>query len=108
MSWAGTHYLPSGFDVSDPRLSPLRAPDLSGLPPAHIHTAGFDLLRDEGQAYAGALERAGVKVHHVCHEHTIYHFYAMGGAIPYARTALKAVGADIKAALSPVKTLSAV
>jgi Esterase/lipase len=108
MSWAGTHYLPSGFDVSDPRLSPLRAPDLSGLPPAHIHTAGFDLLRDEGQAYAGALERAGVKVHHVCHEHMIHHFYAMGGAIPYARTALKAVGADIKAALSPVKTLSAV
>ena len=53
-------------------------------------------------------ERAGVKVHHVCHEHMIHHFYAMGGAIPYARTALKAVGADIKAALSPVKTLSAV
>ncbi len=50
MSWAGTHYLPSGVDINDPRLSPLRAPDLSGLPPAHIHTAGFDLLRDEGQA----------------------------------------------------------
>ena len=49
-----------------------------------------------------------MKVHHVCHEHMIHHFYAMGGAIPYARTALKAVGADIKAALSPVKTLSAV
>ena len=107
MSWAGTHYLASGVDINDPRLSPLRAPNLSGLPPALIHTAGFDLLRDEGQAYAGALERAGVKVHHVCHEHMIHHFYAMGGAIPYARTALKAVGADIKAALSPVKALSA-
>ena len=65
-------------------------------------------MRDEGEAYADALERAGVKVHYVCHEHMIHHFYAMGGAIPYARTALKAVGADIKAALSPVKTLSAV
>jgi acetyl esterase len=102
MSWAGTHYLPSGVDINDPRLSPLRAPNLSGLPPALIHTAGFDLLRDEGQAYAAALERAGVKVHHVCHEHMIHHFYAMGGAIPYARTALKDVGADIKAALFAV------
>jgi acetyl esterase len=102
MSWAGTHYLASGVDINDPRLSPLRALDLSGLPPALIHTAGFDLLRDEGKAYADALECAGVKVHHVCHEHMIHHFYAMAGAIPYARTALKAVGADIKAALSPV------
>ena len=108
MTWAGNHYLPSGVDRNDPRLSPLRAPDLSQLPPALIHTAGFDLLRDEGKAYADALERAGVKVRHVCHEHMIHHFYAMAGAIPYARTALKAVGADIKAALNPVEALSAV
>jgi acetyl esterase len=107
MSWAGNHYLPSGVDISDPRLSPLRAPDLSGLPPALIHTAGFDLLRDEGKAYADALERAGVKVNYVCHEHMIHHFYAMGGAIPYARTALKTVGDDVRAVLTPVKTLSA-
>jgi acetyl esterase/lipase len=97
---------PPLIDINDPRLSPLRAPDLSGLPPAHIHTAGFDLLRDEGKAYADALERAGVRVHHVCHERMIHHFFAMGGAIPYARTALKTVGADIKAALSPVAALS--
>ena len=102
ISWAGAHYLPLGVDINDPRLSPLRAPSLSGLPPAHIHTAGFDILREEGKAYADALERAGVKVRHVCHEHMIHHFYAMAGAIPYARTALKAMGADIKAALSPV------
>jgi acetyl esterase len=107
MSWAGNHYLPSGFDSNDPRLSPLRAPDLSGLPPALIHTAGYDILRDEGKAYAEALQSAGVNVRLVCHEHMIHHFYAMGGAIPYARTALKALGADIKAALSPAKALSA-
>jgi acetyl esterase len=107
MSWAGAHYLPSGANLNDPRLSPLRAPDLSGLPPAVIHTAGYDLLRDEGKAYADALERAGVRARYVCHEHMIHHFYAMGGAIPYARTALKAMGADIKAALTPVKKLSA-
>jgi acetyl esterase len=106
MSWAGNHYLPSGVDLSDPRLSPLRAPDLSGLPPALIHTAGYDLLRDEGEAYAEALERAGVKVHYVCHEHMIHHFYAMGGAIPYARTALKSVGNYIKTVLTPTNSLT--
>ena len=99
MSWAAIHYLPAGVDLNDPRLSPLRAQDLSGLPPCHIHTAGFDLLRDEGKAYADALERAGTNVQHVCHEQMIHHFYAMAGAIPYARTALEVMGADIKALL---------
>ena len=107
MMWAGTHYLPEGVDLNDPRLSPLRAGDLSGLPPAHIHTAGFDPLRDEAKAYADALERAGVKVHYVCHEHMIHHFYAMAGMIPYAHTALKTVGAEIKAVLTPIRTFSA-
>jgi acetyl esterase len=106
ISWARTHYVPSAVDLHDPRLSPLHAPDLSGLPPAHIHTAGFDPLRDEGKAYADALERAGVKVHYVCHEHMIHHFYAMPGAIPYARTALRAVGADVGKSLALIKTSS--
>jgi acetyl esterase len=101
MMWAGGHYLPAGVDINDPRLSPLRAIDLSGLPPAHIHTAGFDPLRDEAKAYAEALEHAGVKVRYTCHEHMIHHFYAMAGAIPYAKTALDSAGADIKSALAP-------
>ena len=100
MMWAGTHYLPSGVDIMDPRLSPLRAADLSGLPPAHIHTAGYDPLRDEAKDYADSLEGAGVKVRYTCHEHMIHHFYAMAGAIPYAKTALEAAGAQIKAAIT--------
>ena len=59
MIWAGTHYLPSGVDIMDSRLSPLRAADLSGLPPAHIHTAGYDPLRDEAKDYADACGRQG-------------------------------------------------
>jgi acetyl esterase len=56
------HYLPPGSDASDPRVSILQAPDLSGLSPAYVATAGFDPLRDEGEAYALRMREAGVQV----------------------------------------------
>jgi acetyl esterase len=100
LAWFFEQYCAPGTDLGDARLSPLRASDVAGLPPAHIHTAGFDPLRDEGKAYADRLERAGVKVRYTCHDGMVHHFYCMAGAIPSARAALKDVGAAIKAALA--------
>jgi acetyl esterase len=95
------HYLPAGVDRSDPRISPLRAADVSGLAPAVIHTAEFDPLRDEGAAYAERLERAGVKTIYRCHPGMIHLFYGMRGLFAYADTAFTLAGADIRQLLPP-------
>ncbi|NEN78667.1 alpha/beta hydrolase [Nocardioides zeae] len=62
MDWYAERYLPSPTAATDPRVSPLLAPDLAGAPPAYVAVAGFDPLRDEGIAYAERLREAGVPV----------------------------------------------
>jgi acetyl esterase len=80
-------------DRRDARLSPLRAADLSGLPPTMLVTAGLDPLRDEGRGYAAALAGAGVPV---CtrHEPTMVHgFCSLTGSLERAREVIGEVGA---------------
>ncbi len=77
IDWFNASYLPAGTDLTDLRLSPLRAEDFSGLAPAFVLTAGYDPLRDEGRAYADKLIDSGVKTTYVNYPGTIHGFFSM-------------------------------
>lgn len=62
MRWFWDMYLVAPDNDAQALASPLRAGDLSNLPPAYIITAEYDVLRDEGEAYAARLAAAGVPV----------------------------------------------
>jgi acetyl esterase len=94
------HYAPPGTDPANPRISPLRAEDVTGLPRTLIHTAEFDPLRDEGRDYFERLARADAEVSYTCHPGMIHLFYGLGAVIPYARTAFEQIGGEIRAALA--------
>jgi acetyl esterase len=75
-------------DPADPRISPLLEPDLTGLPPAVVVTAGRDPLRDEAEQYVQRLRAAGVPVTSRRWEGMVHGFHAMGRFTPRADEAL--------------------
>jgi acetyl esterase len=101
---AFTGYYLDGTGVADAdwRVAPLYAPDLAGLAPALVVTAGFDLLRDEGEAYAEALRAAGtpVRLTRIAgHGHGFLH---MTGVAPTAREAMIQIARDWRALLDEI------
>ncbi len=88
MGWFMEQYAADASVHEDPRLSPLRHHDLSGLPPAVVVTAEFDPLRDEGEAYARELSAAGVSVEVRRFDGMIHGFFDMGTFSPGAQAAI--------------------
>ena len=60
--WYWNHYVGDSYDLENPYLCPMRAKSFANLPDAYVVVASYDPLHDEGEAYAKALEAAGVKV----------------------------------------------
>jgi len=100
MEWYYERYVGSSVHAANPYLAPLLADDLGDLPPATVLTAGFDPLRDEGQAYADALAEAGVPVEHRHHEGQIHGFVSLTEFMDAADAALDDLAADLRAAFA--------
>ena len=99
LNWFYDHYLGDGADKSDPRISPLRAKDVSGLPPAYVMVAGFDPLHDEGVAYAEKMRDAGVDVTLDDYPDLVHDFILMQAVVPQAQEALVTAAKALASAL---------
>ncbi|MEN6520516.1 MAG: alpha/beta hydrolase [Armatimonadota bacterium] len=98
MIWFWNNYLPSDPDINNPYICPLRAADLSGLPPAFVLTGEFDPLRDEGEMYAKRLQESGVPVQMKRYEGMMHGYVIQFRVLDKGREALE----DINRALRSV------
>jgi len=100
MAWFWDHYVPDRERRDDPRASPLRSEDLSGLPPALVVIAEYDPLRDEGLEYARALSEAGVAVEVEHFDDVIHGFFGLATYAERGDEAVARVGRAVRAALA--------
>ena len=99
MRWFIAHYLGKPQDAEDWRASPIRARSFAGVAPALIVTAGYDPLREEGDAYAQKLRAAGVNVDHVSFGGMIHGFVPMGKLIDTGNRAVTLIAGSLRHAL---------
>ena len=104
MVWFWDHYVPDPADRVNPDASPLRARDLSGLPPAYVITAEHDPLREEGFEYAERLRAARVPVEHRHFGSQIHGFFTFVNVLDDADKAVADAGAAIRAAVDAAIT----
>jgi acetyl esterase len=98
MLWFQEHYLRGPDDFEDWRASPLKAPDLSGLPPALVITAECDVLHDEGVALAEAMAAAGTPVEHVDWPGMIHGFFSFAPYLDEGKAAQRLACERLRAA----------
>ncbi|WP_188193484.1 alpha/beta hydrolase [Nonomuraea sp. SYSU D8015] len=95
MAWFARQYA-GGADPADPRVSPLRSPDLTGLAPATVVTAECDVLRDEGERYAHRLAEAGVPAELRRYDGAVHGFFGLPGLFDQAVEARDYVAARLR------------
>ena len=99
MNWFWEQYTNPGLDYDDPYLCPIRARDLSGLPPALVVTAEFDPLRDEGRRYAERLRESGVAVEYRNVEDQMHGFIMVTASVARAAAEFDLIANSIRMAL---------
>jgi acetyl esterase len=102
VQWYWRRYIAKDTDAVHPYASPLRASDHGGLPPALVITAEHDPLRDEGEAYAEALRRAGVAVESTRYDGMFHSFLSFLTELDSAAAAKRQIGDSLQSALSAV------
>lgn len=98
MHWFWSHYVDGPSDLENPYVVPMRAKSLSGLPPAHIVSAGYDFLRDENEDYGRKLADDGVRVTITRYPGMVHGFFSMGGMLDEADVALAEVSDALRRA----------
>jgi acetyl esterase len=104
MHWFSAHYRRgTNVDPDNPRISPACAPDaaITGLPRGLVITAEYDPLRDEGEAYAQRLRRAGVDMVATRYDGVIHGFVSMADMIPDGRAAIDEAANALRVTLAP-------
>ncbi len=86
--------------MRNPYASPLLAQELSGLPPALVITAEFDVLTDEAEGYADRLREAGVRVNYTCYKGMIHAFFSLALVVDRARDAMDEATAALRSAFA--------
>jgi len=100
MRWFWDHYLENEADGDSPKASPLRSPDLGGLPPALVVLAEVDPLRSEGEQYADRLRDAGVDVEVRQYDGVTHEFFGMTAVLEPAREAVSLAAERLRAAFA--------
>ena len=108
MIWFWDHYAPDVSTRANPDASPLRAADLTGLPPAVVLTAEHDVLRDEGEAYAERLRAAGVPVEHRRFPGQMHGFFTLVNILPGADAGLAYISEQIDKHLSGLRSVGVI
>ncbi len=96
MEWFIGHYLNDPGEAKNILASPLKSGDLEDLCPAIVITAGFDVLRDQGIAYAQALREAEVNTTYRSYDNLCHAFTAMTGVVPAAKRACEEIARDVR------------